>query len=132
MPPGLAIRLGWPFNGQVWAEATMRHKLPFPIIAIFSALMVSACTSEKKDVAENAPQDVAKKVQMTEGAKPAVCDTQGLEALIGKSKEALSAIDLPQNTRIIEPGTMVTRDYRRDRVNIDIDEAGIISKIWCG
>jgi len=34
--------------------------------------------------------------------------------------------------RIIPPGAAVTEDYRPARVNFDLDEAGKITRIWCG
>lgn len=34
--------------------------------------------------------------------------------------------------RWITPGTMVTRDYRPDRLNVDIDKQGTITRAYCG
>lgn len=34
--------------------------------------------------------------------------------------------------RIIRPGDAVTEDYRTDRLNIDLDDAEVITRIWCG
>ncbi|MDQ2090896.1 I78 family peptidase inhibitor [Marimonas arenosa] len=34
--------------------------------------------------------------------------------------------------RIIPPGTAVTMDYRQDRLNVETDGAGIITRIYCG
>lgn len=34
--------------------------------------------------------------------------------------------------RVIHPGTMVTKDYRIDRLNVDVDESGNVTRIYCG
>lgn len=34
--------------------------------------------------------------------------------------------------RVIRPGTMVTRDYRIDRLNVDLDDKDVVTKIYCG
>ena len=34
--------------------------------------------------------------------------------------------------RPIAPDQPVTRDYRQDRINIDIDAGNVIRKAWCG
>ncbi|WP_272003749.1 I78 family peptidase inhibitor [Roseovarius sp. ZX-A-9] len=34
--------------------------------------------------------------------------------------------------RIIPPNSAVTLDHRPDRLNVDVDEGGVITRIWCG
>lgn len=34
--------------------------------------------------------------------------------------------------RVIRPGTAVTKDFRIDRLNVDVDESGKITRIYCG
>lgn len=34
--------------------------------------------------------------------------------------------------RIIRPGTAVTKDFRPDRLNIDVNEEEIVTRIYCG
>lgn len=34
--------------------------------------------------------------------------------------------------RIIRPGTMVTKDYRIDRLNVALDEQETVTKFYCG
>lgn len=90
---------------------------------IAPVLLISACSPTPS---EPTAKPVENEVVVQE------CDIARFENLIGQPMEIFASGDYPQNTRIIEPGTMVTRDYRADRMNIDIDEAGIITKIWCG
>ncbi len=59
------------------------------------------------------------------------CGADPLKMLIGKS---IAAVTMPasQNVRVIGVNTPVTRDYRRDRINIEINETAIITKVYCG
>ncbi len=58
------------------------------------------------------------------------CDDTRWRTLIGADVAAASVI--PDPKRIIPPLTAVTRDYRMNRTNVDIDDNGIITRIWCG
>lgn len=40
--------------------------------------------------------------------------------------------DLPQQTRIIEPGMMVTKDFNPDRLNVHVKEDGTVSHVSHG
>ncbi|KAL2262555.1 hypothetical protein VTK26DRAFT_982 [Humicola hyalothermophila] len=40
--------------------------------------------------------------------------------------------ELPQQTRIIEPGMMVTKDYRPDRLNVHVKDDGTVSHVTHG
>lgn len=39
---------------------------------------------------------------------------------------------LPAGARLLPPGSMMTQDFRPDRVNLDLDAEGRITRIWCG
>lgn len=38
----------------------------------------------------------------------------------------------PGVRRLIRPGQPITQDMRRDRVNLDLDDGGYVTRIWCG
>lgn len=59
------------------------------------------------------------------------CGAAALQDRIGLGRTALTD-PLPPGTRIIPPGTAVTQDFRPDRLNIDVDAGGRITRIWCG
>jgi hypothetical protein len=40
--------------------------------------------------------------------------------------------DLPQETRVIEPGQVVTKDFKPDRLNIHLKEDGTVSHVQHG
>lgn len=60
------------------------------------------------------------------------CAKAIVEPLIGEPREALASVTLPAPVREITPGTMVTKDFRPNRTNIDIDDQGRIVRAWCG
>ena len=69
-----------------------------------------------------------------EGAVPsdaAACGAERLQGLVGQSGDVLARMTLPEGTRIIGPDTAVTMDYRPDRLNIDLDAAGRITRVHC-
>ncbi|KAK0627290.1 hypothetical protein B0T14DRAFT_512367 [Immersiella caudata] len=37
--------------------------------------------------------------------------------------------ELPQQTRVIEPGMMVTKDYNPDRLNVHLKDDGTVSHV---
>lgn len=60
------------------------------------------------------------------------CGARGLQGLVGQSGEIAVMLALDHPKRVIAPGSAVTRDYRLNRINFDLDEAGHITRIWCG
>ncbi|MGR3495374.1 I78 family peptidase inhibitor [Citreimonas sp.] len=58
------------------------------------------------------------------------CDKNRLNGYVGRSVESLP--ELSGVTRVIEPDTMVTQDYWPTRLNVDVNEAGTITRVWCG
>lgn len=61
------------------------------------------------------------------------CGASGLQRLVGETEAALAAVALPDGAvRVIRPGMAVTLDYSLSRLNIEIDEAGRIARVFCG
>lgn len=59
------------------------------------------------------------------------CGADRLQGLIGQDIGVITEIDLPEELRIIHPGDSITEDYRPSRLNIRVDENGIIDRVWC-
>ena len=62
----------------------------------------------------------------------ASCGAEGLQHLMGEPQSALEGEDITAPTRILPPGSVMTMDHRPDRLNVELDEAGRITRIWCG
>ncbi len=60
------------------------------------------------------------------------CGAAGMQDLIGRDDAVIAVMTFPEGTRVIYPGTPVTEDYHPDRLNIDIDQSGKITGVWCG
>lgn len=60
-----------------------------------------------------------------------LCGAAALAGLVGQPAEVARTMRLPTGTRIINPGDPVTRDLRRDRLNIEIGADGNIARVAC-
>lgn len=65
------------------------------------------------------------------------CDAAPAQKLIGRSRSAQVGAEARRLSgatalRWIAPGTMVTMDYREDRVNLRVDAAGKVVRVDCG
>ncbi|KAL2267818.1 hypothetical protein VTJ83DRAFT_5095 [Remersonia thermophila] len=48
------------------------------------------------------------------------------------SETTFCKTELPEKTRVIHPGSIVTRDYREDRLNVHVNEDGTVSHVTKG
>ena len=60
------------------------------------------------------------------------CGASALQTLIGRPARVLETMKFATVVRIIRPGMAVTMDYVPDRLNIEIDADGDISRVTCG
>ena len=107
------------------------------IVAVAAALM-SACSvnpppSQAEPVTGGPPQPIPVH-GVTPGHK---CDAIGTDKYIGQSgtSETGAAIQHATNAAVLRwapPNTMLTMDYREDRVTIWLDGANKVTKIHCG
>lgn len=66
-----------------------------------------------------------------EAPEKSACLTDTQKEFVGLDVDAVQD-QLPERARIIPPESAVTQDFRPDRVNVDIDEDGIVTGVWCG
>lgn len=59
------------------------------------------------------------------------CDAAGYTSLIGSN---LAAVTVPGDLelRIIQPGEVVTQDFRAERLNFVVNAQGVIQRVYCG
>ncbi|NEX46236.1 I78 family peptidase inhibitor [Pseudotabrizicola algicola] len=69
---------------------------------------------------------------VSEGPDLASCGATALQGLVGQPASALETMRFGTDTRVIRPDMAVTMDYRAERLNIDIDRAERISRVYCG
>ena len=76
-------------------------------------------------------------IPIREGEDRSGCEAARAAGLVGRKRsEALGAeamrLSGARALRWIPEGAMVTMDYREDRLNIELDGAGTVTKIRCG
>jgi hypothetical protein len=97
-------------------------KLPFysfPVVEACVALASSGCSADRASFPAAGP-----------------CKAEAAQGLIGKKKPTdAEAMQLTgaETVRQIQPGDMVTQDFREDRVTIETDPAtGLVTRATCG
>lgn len=60
------------------------------------------------------------------------CGASGLQGLVGQPASTLDTMRFAQRMRVIRPGQAVTMDYSAERLNIAVDGAERISRVYCG
>ena len=60
------------------------------------------------------------------------CDGERYGPLVGRDATALERILIMGQVRVLRPGSIVTQDYRPDRINFEIGGDGRIAAIRCG
>jgi len=67
-----------------------------------------------------------------EKREPDSCGAESLSGLIGQQEGVLRTVQLPAESRVVPFGALVTQEYNSHRVNIYLDEIGMIARITCG
>lgn len=96
------------------------------------ALLAAACTPPTADKGDEPTTDpVAAGPQTREEATAQdTCGAAAYSAMIGTSIAAASFPATP-NIRVIMPDSMVTQDFRPDRLNVIVDASGTITSLEC-
>nr|WP_276321476.1 I78 family peptidase inhibitor [Qipengyuania sediminis] len=73
----------------------------------------------------------------TAAAAPDACGAAAAGAMIGRKDTAALRAEVARvaghnRIRWIAPGTMVTQDRREDRLNVDLDDGGVVTRVRCG
>lgn len=61
----------------------------------------------------------------------AFCQGEAVAGSVGQPVSTIQA-QLPERSRVLGPGDLATQDYRIDRLNVFVDETGIIQRLTCG
>ena len=97
----------------------MRH-----VFAGFAAaLMVAGCVAEPERQVGPVIDPLA-----TENA----CGADDLQGLVGQKASVLATMRFSQVVRVIKPGMAVTMDFSPARLNVEVDEVEVITRVSCG
>ena len=103
----------------------MRLKI---ILGSFAASLLVACTTPAPPPATGtAPA----------GPSAGVCDAQGAQFAVGKTAGASVVEEARQRSgsymaRVLRPGQVVTMEFNAQRLNLDINAAGVVTRVRCG
>lgn len=106
----------------------MRHAW----IALAAGLALTACSAIGNGMPDSGN---ALDTPRFDDARPVGDDSCGAEArsyLIGQPVSEVDLDTLARTVRVIRPGDAVTMDHRPDRLNLDLDDNGVILRPWCG
>jgi len=101
-------------------------------------LVVPGVNSTSGDKAEEWQNKlVGKKLSDEETSTETVCCHETYSSYLYKhaandNEQVFAKRDLPQETRIIEPGMMVTKDFKEDRLNVHLKDDGTVSHVVKG
>lgn len=117
-------------------------RYPTAVLAAGLTLALAACAQDPQAPADR-PDAADTIAPATEPAPPPMTDADGscnadaVQGLVGQ--EATDEVVEQARTdagagtaRTLSPGQVVTLEYREDRLNLDVDDAGIITGVRCG
>jgi hypothetical protein len=97
-------------------------------------LLAAGCAPAPSGAGEDAAAGAEPAPALDGGGR---CDAAAGASLTGRQKSEAAGKEALRLTgaaalRWIEPDTMVTMDHRTDRLNIEVDAAGRITRLRCG
>lgn len=60
------------------------------------------------------------------------CGAEDLQDLVGQKATVLETMRFSTVVRVIRPGEAVTMDFAAQRLNLEVDESGLIARVHCG
>ncbi|MDP3604425.1 MAG: I78 family peptidase inhibitor [Polaromonas sp.] len=98
------------------------------VLGTAAALLLVACTTPAPPPATGTAPT---------GPPAAVCNAQGAEFAVGKTAGASVVEEARQRSgshmaRVLRPGQMVTMEFNAQRLNLDINAAGVVTRVRCG
>ncbi|WP_299850719.1 I78 family peptidase inhibitor [uncultured Roseovarius sp.] len=60
------------------------------------------------------------------------CGAAKVQQHVGQAYEAQNFEGAARKVRVVPPGSVMTMDHLADRLNVDLDETGVVTRLWCG
>lgn len=97
------------------------------VLALLTVLALAACaqTTAPAPAEPTAPQSAE------EATAQDICGASAFAYLVGAPASAIDHTTLPELVRIITPETMVTEDFRPERLNIMVGTDGNVGSLAC-
>lgn len=97
------------------------------LMIVPTALTLAACSPHTPPATETPPPPSAEGASCGAGQFASYVGRKATDDVIA----AITKVRGDQPIRILRPGTAMTMDYRQERLNVDIDEAGTIKRLYC-
>ncbi|MEO1040752.1 MAG: I78 family peptidase inhibitor [Pseudomonadota bacterium] len=102
-------------------------------LTLFCLLCLAACAASEAPPAPTRAKDAPPVMRSvdTEALEKTPCGAEGYQSFVG---QPLASVTYPNDlrVRVLRPGVMVTMEYVAERMNIHIDEDGIVKRVICG
>ncbi|HEY8190231.1 MAG TPA: I78 family peptidase inhibitor [Micavibrio sp.] len=112
----------------------LRIVVIFPVIAVTLILGGVIYGVLQSAIPATAGEEHAAAKEVPAAADQAPSPSCAFDFLVGQTSEQAEAqikpLDRPY--RILKPGDMATQDYSADRINLNIDEKGVVASVNCG
>ncbi|WP_081948930.1 I78 family peptidase inhibitor [Litchfieldella xinjiangensis] len=112
----------------------MRQLFSLGCASLGCALLLSACSTAGPGAGRD-PAPPPPRVDHT--AAQQGCNAGSVQDRVGRTlnerlQDAIVSESGAQRIRVLRPGDMATMDHRPERINLHLDEKGVISRITCG
>jgi hypothetical protein len=102
-----------------------------------SLTLLAACSSNPEKPQDKAPDSSKAMLSEPTADFDSRCDADPVHDLIGEQLDDEMAVEARDKAdarflRITRPNQPVTMDYNSQRLNIDIDNAGVVLQVSCG
>lgn len=117
----------------------MRRLIPFsPCILVACIALLSAC-AESSETPPRVPESATASERAVETAAQALlnCDPAKAGWAVGRKADdgvhEKARLDAGARVvRVLRPGQPVTMDYSVERLNIEVDDEGVVTRVHCG
>lgn len=102
---------------------------------VLAAALLAGCSSTSESSSQ--PEDSAASSPVSSAGGYARCDAAAVQFAVGKPASAAlldqaKAKAGAQTARVLGPNDIVTLEYRSDRLNLNTDDSGKVSRVNCG
>jgi hypothetical protein len=99
-------------------------------IALLAAACSPATEEQPQATTPETPAQVEQQMPQTaaEATAQDTCGARAYSQLVGQN---IAAVTVPEGVRTIMPDSVVTQDFRPDRINIIADAQGVIQRLEC-
>lgn len=100
---------------------------------VSAVLFAAACSQSAPEPAPETPAETVEAIPQNqqEATEQDTCDASRFQHLIGTPLAEVDQSTLPAGARLLTPDSIVTQDFRPDRLNIMSGADGLVSSLAC-